>query len=114
MATITIALATTDPLYRAPGTNGTDDPGVTKMTVTRATIAGTDANGDPNYVNHTSPFIDQSQTYGSDEQITQILRKWVSNDGGVGLPRRHRAVRWRLAERRLGAALAGRHDDDRS
>jgi hypothetical protein len=38
---ITIALDPSDPLYRAPGTNGPSDPGVTKMTVTRATIAGT-------------------------------------------------------------------------
>ncbi len=76
---ITIQLETTDPLYRAPGTNGPLDQGNTKITVTRATIAGTDANGDPNYVNHTSPFIDQSQTYGSVDQITQLLRKWVPN-----------------------------------
>ncbi len=51
------------------------------MTVTRATIAGTDGNGDPNYVNHTSPFIDQSQTYGSVAQITDLLREWVTTDG---------------------------------
>ena len=75
--TITIALDPSDPLYGAPGPQGP----VTSITVTRATIAGTDANGDPNYVNHTSPFIDQSQTYGSDDQITQVLRKWVSTDG---------------------------------
>ncbi len=31
----------------------------------------------PTYINHTSPFIDQSQTYGSVDQITQLLRKWV-------------------------------------
>ncbi len=80
---ITIQLETTDPLYRAPGTNGPGDPGNTAITVTRATIAGTDANGDPNYVNHTSPFIDQSQTYGSVDQITQLLRKWESTDGGA-------------------------------
>ncbi|MEZ5923828.1 MAG: peroxidase family protein [Hyphomicrobiaceae bacterium] len=80
--TITIQLDPADPLYRAPGTNGPSDPGVTKMTVARATINGTDVNGDPNYVNHTSPFIDQSQTYGSADQITQLLREWVSSDGG--------------------------------
>ena len=42
-----------------------------------------DANGDAAYVNHTSPFIDQSQTYGSVDQITSILREWVSTDGGL-------------------------------
>ncbi len=82
---ITIALETTDPLYRAPGTNGPTDPGNTKITVTRATIdpASTTDPNSPNYINHTSPFIDQSQTYGSVDQITQILRKWVSTDSGA-------------------------------
>lgn len=28
------------------------------------------------YTNHTSPYIDQSQSYGSDEQITNLLRNW--------------------------------------
>ncbi len=80
---VTIMLETTDPLYRAPGTLGVDDPGNTKITISRATIAGNDANGDPNYINHTSPFIDQSQTYGSDEQITNLLREWVPNESGA-------------------------------
>ena len=31
----------------------------------------------PQYINHTSPFIDQSQTYGSNEQVTNLLREWV-------------------------------------
>jgi Ca2+-binding RTX toxin-like protein len=31
----------------------------------------------PNYVNHTSPYIDQSQTYGSDDSTTNLLREWV-------------------------------------
>ena len=77
---ITIALDTSDPLY---GTIGPDGQPVTKITISRATIDGTDANGDPNYVNHTSPFIDQSQTYGSVDQITQLLRKWESTDSGT-------------------------------
>jgi len=43
-----------------------------------------DANGkliaaDPNYTNHTSPYIDQSQTYGSDDDTTNLLRQWVLN-----------------------------------
>jgi Ca2+-binding RTX toxin-like protein len=74
---ITIALEQSDPLYGAPGPNGP----VTSITVTRATIAGADVNGDPTYINHTSPFIDQSQTYGSHEQLTNLLRKWVDTDG---------------------------------
>ena len=79
---ITIPLATNDPLYRAPGTNGPDDPGNTKITVSRADASSFDANGNPQWVNHTSPYIDQSQTYGSKDQVTILLREWVSTDGG--------------------------------
>jgi Ca2+-binding RTX toxin-like protein len=78
--TITIALDPSDPLY---GSIGPDGQPVTAIKISRATIAGTDANGDPSYVNHTSPFIDQSQTYGSSDQITQLLREWVSTDNGA-------------------------------
>ncbi|WGV15978.1 peroxidase family protein [Fuscovulum ytuae] len=74
---VIIPLSVDDPLYRAPGTNGPADPGNTKITVSRAVIEGTDANGDPTYVNHTSPYIDQNQTYGSTEEIANILREWV-------------------------------------
>jgi Ca2+-binding RTX toxin-like protein len=31
------------------------------------------------YTNHTSPYIDQNQTYGSDDDTTNILRQWVVN-----------------------------------
>ena len=31
----------------------------------------------PTYINHTSPYIDQSQTYGSVSDVTQVLREWV-------------------------------------
>jgi Ca2+-binding RTX toxin-like protein len=77
---IKIALATDDPLYGAIGPDGQP---TTSINISRATVSGVDANGDPTYINHTSPFIDQSQTYGSDAQMTQLLREWVSNDGGV-------------------------------
>ena len=117
---IVIALEPSDPLYRAPGTNGPNDPGNLTITISRATpdgytvtdlhgralsIAGADgvwntaddvqgAGADglygtaddvlgpmtqptaANYTDHTSPYIDQSQTYGSDEQITMLLRMW--------------------------------------
>ncbi len=78
--TIKIALATDDPLY---GVIGPDGRPATSITISRATVSGTDANGDPAYVNHTSPYIDQSQTYGSSDQITNLLRAWVSTDGGT-------------------------------
>jgi Ca2+-binding RTX toxin-like protein len=116
-----IPLDPSDPLYRAPGTNGLSDPGYTKLSISRATVdnpgaAGADGmfrtaddiispggdgvygTGDdvaatpgtdniwgtaddltanPNYINHTSPYIDQSQTYGSDDNVTNLLREWV-------------------------------------
>jgi Ca2+-binding RTX toxin-like protein len=31
------------------------------------------------YTDHTSPYIDQSQSYGSDTQITRLLRAWVQD-----------------------------------
>ena len=120
---IVIALEPSDPLYRAPGTNGANDPGNLTITISRATpdgytvtdlhgralsIAGADGVWGTNddvkgagtdglygtaddvhgamtqpkaatYTDHTSPYIDQSQTYGSDEQITMLLRKWEAD-----------------------------------
>jgi Ca2+-binding RTX toxin-like protein len=35
--------------------------------------------GPARYTNHTSPYIDQSQSYGSDEQITILLREWMQD-----------------------------------
>ncbi len=73
---VTIPLATDDPLYAsAPGH---------AMSLARATVDGFDANGDPTYANHTSPFIDQSQTYGSDPAITTLLREWVEDPNHPG------------------------------
>jgi Ca2+-binding RTX toxin-like protein len=73
--TIKIALASDDPLY---GMLGPDGRPVHEITINRATVATMEANG-PEYVNHTSPFIDQSQTYGSHEQLTNLLREWVKD-----------------------------------
>jgi Ca2+-binding RTX toxin-like protein len=78
--TVKIALAVDDPLY---GVLGPDGQPVTSITINRATVVGDDANGDPTFKNSTSPFIDQSQTYGSSDQITNLLREWVSTDGGL-------------------------------
>ncbi|TPK85674.1 hypothetical protein FJ936_09035 [Mesorhizobium sp. B2-4-13] len=36
------------------------------------------------YTNHTSPYIDQSQSYGSDSQTTYILREWVEDPNHPG------------------------------
>jgi Ca2+-binding RTX toxin-like protein len=73
--TIKIALASDDPLY---GMLGPDGQPVHEITINRATVASMGPDG-PNYVNHTSPFIDQSQTYGSHEQLTNMLREWVKD-----------------------------------
>jgi Ca2+-binding RTX toxin-like protein len=85
---IKIALATSDPLYIAPGNpnDGFGGQGNTSMTISRASISGFDTTGpsagNPNYINHSSPYIDQSQTYGSDFTKLALLREWVSSDGG--------------------------------
>jgi Ca2+-binding RTX toxin-like protein len=103
-----IPLDVNDPLYRAPNL-ATGDPGNTRLSISRATVANPEAAGadgmfrtaddiqspgadglygtaddikglaNPNYVNHTSPYIDQSQTYGSDDTTTNLLREWVPN-----------------------------------
>lgn len=33
----------------------------------------------PSFSNSTSPYIDQSQTYGSSDDVTQLLREWVKD-----------------------------------
>ncbi|MGA7932061.1 MAG: hypothetical protein WCA35_00630, partial [Kovacikia sp.] len=103
-----IPLDPSDPLYRAPNP-ATGDPGNTKLYISRATVANPEAAGldgmfgtaddiqspgkdgkygtaddimgptNPNYVNHVSPYIDQSQTYGSDDNVTNLLREWVKD-----------------------------------
>ncbi len=71
--TIKITLAANDPLY---GMLGPDGQPTTSITISRANVQSVDANG-PEYIDHTSPEIDQSQTYGSHQQLTDLLRTWV-------------------------------------
>ena len=71
---IVIPLAVDDPLY---GQIGPDGKPQTSITITRATVRGFDAAGNPQYTDHSSPYIDQSQTYGSAADVTQLLRAWV-------------------------------------
>jgi Ca2+-binding RTX toxin-like protein len=109
-AKITIPLSPDDPLY---GTIGPDGQPVHSLTVTRAVVnnqsdagrdgrfgtsddvgysVGADGVGGtaddvyavPQYTNHTSPFIDQSQTYGSEDQVTLLLREWVEDPNNPG------------------------------
>ena len=95
-----IALDPTDPLYDPAN-------GVTRLSISRATVNNPQAAGrdgmfrtaddimspgydniygtaddvigptNPDYINHTSPYIDQSQTYGSEDTTTGLLREWV-------------------------------------
>jgi Ca2+-binding RTX toxin-like protein len=78
---ITINLSPNDPLY------GVIDPTTgqpaTKIVISRADVSGFTADGTPQWNNHTSPYIDQSQTYGSSQEVTELLRAWVSTDGGA-------------------------------
>ncbi|MDX2157451.1 MAG: peroxidase family protein [Hyphomicrobiaceae bacterium] len=75
---ITINLAPDDPMYGVIDPN-TGQP-ATKIVISRADVSGFTADGTPQWINHTSPYIDQSQTYGSHEQLTSLLREWVLND----------------------------------
>ena len=83
--TIQIPLAVNDPLY---DTIGPDGRPVTSITINRATPVpgtGTDPVTNPaQYVNNTSPYIDQSQTYGSIDQVTLLLREWVQDPNNPG------------------------------
>jgi Ca2+-binding RTX toxin-like protein len=62
----------------ADGRFGTADdlvsPGADGIYGTADDIKG---KANPEYDNHVSPYIDQSQTYGSDDNVTNLLRKWV-------------------------------------
>jgi Ca2+-binding RTX toxin-like protein len=90
---VVIPLAVDDPLY---GVIGPDGQPTTSITINRAIVAGpvqqtdpvtgqpmVDAQGKPVYVpgyqNHDSPYIDQSQTYGSQTDVDNILRNWVKD-----------------------------------
>ena len=105
-ATVTINLSPNDPLYDAA--NGVTSISIRRADVANAGDAGADGtfgtiddvglvnpdaslvlNGDETnfakaqYINNTGLLIDQSQTYGSSDQITNLLREWVSADGGA-------------------------------
>lgn len=79
-ATITIPLAPNDPLYGAMGPDGQP---VYSIKVHRASTDSSDAQG-PVYKNLDSPYIDQNQTYGSNDAVTQLLRKWVEDPNNPG------------------------------
>ncbi len=101
---IVIPLAPDDPLYAVTPPNA---DGVRALSIARATIANPEQAGadgkfgtaddilnagadgkfgtaddvlgkaNPEYDNHVSPYIDQSQTYGSSDDVTNLLREWI-------------------------------------
>ncbi|TXN81504.1 peroxidase family protein [Methylobacterium sp. WL8] len=50
--------------------------------LTRGEVSSIDANGVPQHLNKTSPFVDQNQAYGSHELVGQFLRE---SDGHQGV-----------------------------
>ncbi len=61
-------------MVRAPGSDNPAD-------LTRAAVDHIDANGVPQHLNMTSPYVDQNQAYGSHELVGQFLRE---SDGAQG------------------------------
>jgi Ca2+-binding RTX toxin-like protein len=49
--------------------------------LTRGTVIGYDADGNPLHKNQTSPYVDQNQAYGSHELVGQFLRESDGNQG---------------------------------
>ncbi|QUS38256.1 calcium-binding protein [Tardiphaga alba] len=65
----------------APG-NGAPGSG-NPADLTRGTVVGYEADGTPLHINHTSPFVDQNQAYGSNDLVGQFLREG-DGQGGTG------------------------------
>ena len=66
----------------APDVAGPPNPS-NPADLTRGTVSGTDANGAPQHLNKTSPYVDQNQAYGSHSLVGQFLRESDGN-GGIG------------------------------
>lgn len=64
-------------MVRAPGSDNPAD-------LTRAEVALIDADGVPQHLNKTSPYVDQNQAYGSHELVGQFLRE-SDGDQGFGM-----------------------------
>ncbi len=81
--TYTVALKPGDPLYKFSD-DGNPSNDVTSITLTRGAAAdGTGVNGVARQqINKTSPYIDQSQTYGSDESVAYYLRESLRDAQG--------------------------------
>lgn len=73
--------------FIAKGGSGTAQIGSSDFPITasRATIKpGTGVDGIPaEYVNDTSPYVDQNQAYGSSDAVTDLLRKWENGSQGT-------------------------------
>jgi Ca2+-binding RTX toxin-like protein len=66
----------------APG-NGAPGSG-NPADLTRGTISDIDADGVPEHLNKTSPFVDQNQAYGSNALVGQFLREGDGHGGLTG------------------------------
>jgi Ca2+-binding RTX toxin-like protein len=79
-----VSIAGADTVWGATATNPTGDD-VLSLGADGVLGGGDDVLGiavkpaDTVYTDHTSPYIDQSQSYGSDTQITRLLREWVQD-----------------------------------
>ena len=62
----------------APGGGGSP---TNPADLTRGTVIGYDADGNPQHKNQTSPYVDQNQAYGSNSLIGQFLRESDGNQG---------------------------------
>jgi Animal haem peroxidase/RTX calcium-binding nonapeptide repeat (4 copies) len=104
--TVYIPLQADDPLIAGKDGILVDDPGTATdesadnlpphlrfMALTRATVKGYDANGNPLHENTTTAFVDQNQTYTSHSSHQVFLREYAfSAATTVGGPKDSRAI----------------------
>lgn len=67
-----------------PGSVYIGNVGATPVNAPRSNIVpGTGVDGIPaQYINHTSPYVDQNQAYGSHDAVTDLLRRWEVGSNG--------------------------------
>ncbi|MGZ8738066.1 MAG: peroxidase family protein, partial [Nocardioides sp.] len=73
--TIIVPLSEDDPLYNSV------PPSMRFMTLSRATVNGTNPDGSRQHTNQTTPFVDQNQTYTSHPSHQVFLREYELVDG---------------------------------
>jgi Ca2+-binding RTX toxin-like protein len=120
--TVYIPLQADDPLIAGKDGILVDDPSTTTneaadnlppnlrfMALTRATVKGYDANGNPLHENTTTSFIDQNQTYTSHSSHQVFLREYAFSVASTpGGPRDSKAIS--TGKFLDGTAATGSHD----